>query len=139
MNQLHIDDVIVLSSDIQNVSIVEELIDNQSAVCELSDEIYGKLLLAVVEALNNAIVHGNKNSSEKKVTVHYQLNNEVIIYTISDEGDGFDPNSLPDPTAPENLEKDCGRGIFLMKNLADEVIFSDNGRTVCLKFSLLND
>jgi len=139
MNQLHIDDVVELSSDIQNISLVEKLIDNQSAVCEFSDEVYGKLLLAVVEALNNAIVHGNKNSSEKKVTVHYQINNELITYIISDQGDGFDFNNLPDPTAPENLEKDCGRGIFLMKNLADEVEFSDNGRTVTLKFSLLND
>lgn len=136
MNRFHIDDTIELASDLKNVGTIEKLIDNQSAVCEFNDEIYGKLLLAVVEALNNAIVHGNKQDLSKKVKIHYIIDNEFIEYTISNEGDSFDPDSLPDPTAPENLEKDCGRGIFLMRNLADEVIYTDEGRTVTLKFKL---
>lgn len=136
MNKFLIDDTIEIASEVQNVGIVEKLIDNQSAVCELNEEIYGKLLLAVVEAVNNAIVHGNNEDPSKKVTIHYILNNEYIEYIISNEGDAFDPDSLPDPTAPENIEKDCGRGIFLMKHLSDEVVYSNEGRTVSLKFKL---
>lgn len=136
MNRFHIGDTIEFTSDLSNISVVEKLIDNQSAACELNDEVYGKLLLAVVEALNNAIVHGNKSDVNKKVTVSYTLDNEFIEYTITNEGEGFNPDILPDPTAPENIEKDCGRGIFLMRHLADDVIFSDKGRTVTLKFNL---
>lgn len=136
MNRFHIGDTIEFTSDLSNISVVEKLIDNQSAACELNDEVYGKLLLAVVEALNNAIVHGNKSDINKKVTVSYTLDNEFIEYTITNEGEGFNPDILPDPTAPENIEKDCGRGIFLMRHLADDVIFSDKGRTVTLKFNL---
>lgn len=136
MNRFHIGDTIEFTSDLKNISVVEKLIDNQSAACELNDEVYGKLLLAVVEALNNAIVHGNHSDVNKKVTISYTLDNEFIEYTITNEGDGFNPDTLPDPTAPENIEKDCGRGIFLMRHLADEVIFSDKGRTVTLKFNL---
>ena len=136
MNKFQIDDTIELGSDLQNVSVVEKLIDNQSAVCELSEEIYGKLLLAVVEAVNNAIVHGNNEDPSKIVTIHYIVNNQQIQYIISNQGEPFDPSSLPDPTAPENLEKDCGRGIFLMRHLADSVEYTDEGRTVTLTFNL---
>ena len=93
-------------------------------------------MLSVVECVNNAIVHGNKLSANKKVTVCYHIDNDRIEVVVQDEGDGCDPDSLPDPTAEENLEKDCGRGIFLMKHLADEVTFSDNGRNVRLLFNL---
>lgn len=136
MNKFQIDNTIELASDLQQVSVVEKMIDNQSAVCELNEEIYGKLLLAVVEAVNNAIVHGNNEDPNKKVTIHYIFNNQQIQYIITNEGDPFDPDSLPDPTAPENLEKDCGRGIFLMKHLADNVEYSNQGRTVTLTFNL---
>ena len=101
MNNFHIGDTIEFASDIQNIGVVEKLIDNQSAACELNDEVYGKLLLAVVEALNNAIVHGNKSDHNKKVIVSYVIDNEFIEYTITNEGDGFNPDTLPDPTAPE--------------------------------------
>ncbi len=136
MNNIHIEDTIELTSDLQNVALIEKLIDNQSAVCQFNDEVYGKLLLSVVEALNNAIVHGNNQDINKLVKIHYIVDTNFIEYTLSNEGEGFDPDSLPDPTAPENLEKDCGRGIFLMRNLADEVVFSDGGRTVTIKFNL---
>lgn len=136
MSKIHIDDTIELTSDLQNISTIEKLIDNQSALCSFNDEVYGKLLLAVVEALNNAIVHGNNLDPNKKVIVHYLIDDNIIEYTISNEGDPFDPDSVPDPTAPENLEKDCGRGIFLMRHMADNVEYSNEGRTVKLTFNL---
>lgn len=137
MNSIFIDNTITIDSNIQNVSVIEKLIDNYSTVCEFNDELYGKLLLAVVEAVNNAIVHGNREDESKKVFVHYVFNDKEILFTVTDEGEGFDPNAIPDPTSMENIEKDCGRGIYLMKCLCDEIMFKDGGRTVMMKFSLV--
>ena len=137
MNSIFIDNTITIDSNIQNVSVIEKLIDNYSTVCEFNDKLYGKLLLAVVEAVNNAIVHGNREDESKKVFVHYVFNDKEILFTVTDEGEGFDHNAVPDPTSMENIEKDCGRGIYLMKCLCDEIMFKDGGRTVMMKFSLV--
>ena len=134
MNSIYIDDSIVLKSEISNISIIEKLIDNLSGVCQFSDEIYGKLLLAVVEAVNNAIVHGNNSDPEKNVNVHYIIDNKGITFDIKDDGLGFDYNIIPDPTDEANLEKLSGRGLYLMKHLSDEIEFKDNGSLVEMKF-----
>lgn len=136
MNEIHIDDVLLIKSDIKNIAAIEKLIDNQSTLCNLNEDIYGKLLLAVVEGVNNAIVHGNNSDVSKDVRIHYVIDNNSIVYEISDCGSGFDPDSIPDPTAIENLDKDCGRGIFLMKHLADQIEFSNGGTCVTLKFNI---
>lgn len=134
MNSIYIDDSIVLKSEISNISIIEKLIDNLSGVCQFSDEIYGKLLLAVVEAVNNAIIHGNNSDPEKNVNVHYIIDNKGITFDIKDDGPGFDYNIIPDPTDEANLEKLSGRGLYLMKHLSDEIEFKDNGSLVEMKF-----
>lgn len=134
MNSIYIDDSIVLKSEISNISIIEKLIDNLSGVCQFSDEIYGKLLLAVVEAVNNAIIHGNNSDPEKNVNVHYIIDNKGITFDIKDEGPGFDYNIIPDPTDEANLEKLSGRGLYLMKHLSDKIEFKDNGSLVEMKF-----
>ena len=134
MNSIYIDDSIVLKSEISNISIIEKLIDNLSGVCQFSDEIYGKLLLAVVEAVNNAIIHGNNSDPEKNVNVHYIIDNKGITFDIKDDGRGFDYNIIPDPTDEANLEKLSGRGLYLMKHLSDEIEFKDNGSLVEMKF-----
>lgn len=121
-------------SKIENINLVERLIDEISASCNLSSEIYGNLLVAMVEAVNNAIIHGNKLDESKEVNIWYEIDNHNIVFEIKDQGPGFDFNNLPDPTLPENLEKPHGRGIFLMKHLVDEMQFSDNGARVRLKF-----
>ena len=136
MNKIHIEDDLLIKSDIRNIAAIEKLIDNQSSLCNLNDEIYGKLLLAVVEGVNNAIVHGNKSDISKVVKIHYVIDNDTIVYEIKDAGSGFDPDSVPDPTTVENLDKPCGRGIFLMKHLADQIEFSCGGTCVKLKFNL---
>mgnify|MGYP003442961064 FL=1 len=86
--------------------------------------------------MNNAIVHGNNEDETKKVHIHYVFNDKEILFTVTDEGAGFDPDKVPDPTAIENLEKDCGRGIYLMKCLCDEIMYQDGGRTVMMKFAI---
>lgn len=136
MANIHVENSLTITSDIVNIAEVETLIDNQSAMFKFDDDVYGKLLLAVVEAVNNAIVHGNKSDSSKNVDISYIIETDFVEYIISDHGDGFDPSAIPDPTELENIEKFSGRGLFLMKNLSDEMEFSDNGRTVRLKFLL---
>lgn len=125
---------ITIHSDISNISLVEKLIDELSQQYSFHSDVYGKLLLAVVEGVNNAIVHGNKMVSEKKVTISYEVASNRISFTIRDEGQGFDHTLLPDPTTPENIERTHGRGVFLMKHLADELAFSDKGNEVKLTF-----
>ena len=118
----------------ENIRIIESFIDNAKERFSLSDDIYGNIMIAVTEAVNNAIMHGNQSDKAKNVRIILTLNDNVIKFKISDEGDGFDYNNLPDPTAPENLSKPGGRGIFLMKHLSDEVAFVNDGREVELAF-----
>jgi serine/threonine-protein kinase RsbW len=127
---------IEIPSIIENIRIIESFIDNAKERFELDDDIYGNIMIAVTESVSNAIKHGNKSDKAKSVNLSLTLKDDVIKFIIEDEGKGFDHNTLPDPTAPENLEKTGGRGIFLMKNLADEVTFHHDGRIVELSFYL---
>ena len=136
MDSVNIEETLVLESEMNSISQVEKLIDAQAQMLNIDDEVYGKYMLSVVECVNNAIVHGNKMDKNKKVTMHYHISNTTIEVTVSDEGEGFDPDKLPDPTAEENLERDCGRGIFLMRHLSDELEFANNGRSITMKFNL---
>lgn len=120
----------------ENIRIVESFVDNTKEKYELTDDVYGNIMIAVVESVNNAIVHGNALDKNKNVLLSATLSEEQIQFTIEDQGPGFDQKNLPDPTAPENIEKAGGRGIFLMKHLADEVQFSKEGRCVALTFYL---
>lgn len=118
----------------ENIRMIESFIDNAKERFHLDDDIYGNIMIAVTEAVNNAIKHGNDNNKSKNVFLSLSLDDSLIKFTIKDEGRGFDYQHLPDPTSPENLEKPGGRGIFLMKHLSDEVDFKDEGRTVVLSF-----
>ena len=125
---------IVIPSITENIRIIESFIDNAKEKFNLNDDIYGNIMIAVTESVNNAITHGNKNDRTKNVTLSLSLNNNVINFMIKDEGIGFDFRNLPDPTSPENLDKPSGRGVFLMKHLSDEVNFGNNGSLVELSF-----
>ncbi|MEQ9009358.1 MAG: ATP-binding protein [Ekhidna sp.] len=120
----------------ENIRIVESFIDNAKDQYQLNDDIYGNIMIAVTESVNNAIVHGNKSDSKKNVHLQLALEQSLIKFIIEDEGSGFDYHDLPDPTLPENLSKPGGRGIFLMKNLCDEVSFKNDGRIAELSFYL---
>lgn len=118
----------------ENIRMIESFIDNAKDKFQLNDDIYGNIMIAVTEAVNNAIKHGNRNDKSKNVALSLSLEDSMIRFVIKDHGKGFDYENLPDPTAPENLEKPSGRGIFLMKNLSDEVHFKEDGRVVELNF-----
>ncbi len=122
------------TSDFQNLAKAEEILDAISKHIDLSEEYYGNILLSLSEAINNAIVHGNKMDKSKIVTVIYKIVNDKIEIIVEDEGSGFDPDSIPDPTAPENIEKETGRGIFIIKSLSDEVNFEKNGSRIIMRF-----
>ena len=118
----------------ENIRIIESFIDHAKEKYHLDDDIYGNIMIAVTEAVNNAIKHGNNNNSSKNVSLSLSLAEGLIKFRIEDEGSGFEYENLPDPTSPENIEKPGGRGIFLMKHLADEVAFAERGKVVELSF-----
>lgn len=120
----------------ENIVIAEKLIDDVCNKFSVEEDYYGNILIAVTEAVNNAINHGNKQNPDKKVHMEFINRGDRLAFTVQDEGDGFDHEALPDPTDPENLEKISGRGVFLMNQLADEVEFSENGTKVEMKFKV---
>ncbi|MEO8733187.1 MAG: ATP-binding protein [Flavobacteriales bacterium] len=120
----------------ENIALAEKLIDEACARYKVPESLYGNILIALTEAVNNAIHHGNALDASKKVVLGYEVEEDKIVFTVGDEGPGFDHEHLPDPTDPQNIEKPHGRGVFLMRALSDSVAFSDNGATVELTFSL---
>ena len=123
-------------SEAENIYLVEKLVDNVCEELKIHEDNYGNILIALTEAVNNAIHHGNKLDPNKKTTVVCGQEENQLKFRVEDEGNGFDFDNLDDPTDPANIEKPNGRGIFLMKNLADEVHFEENGRIVELTFEL---
>lgn len=125
---------IQIPSLVENIRMIESFIDNAKDRFHLDEDLYGNIMIAVTEAVNNAIKHGNSSNSQKNVFLSLSLNDNLLKFIVKDEGTGFNYEELPDPTSPENLEKPGGRGIFLMKHLSDEVEFRENGKTVELSF-----
>lgn len=127
---------LTLDSHPKNIAEVEPYISQVVEKFEINQDLYGNMLITLTEAVSNAIIHGNSAKTSKKVIVTTNCSGQKICFTVQDEGSGFDPEKLPDPTAPENILTPGGRGVFLMKQLSDSVTFSDNGRLVTLEFSL---
>lgn len=119
-----------------NVNAVEPLVDNVVNQYRLSPDQKGSILISLTEAITNAMRHGNQYDESKTIEVRHTKLRNRISFSISDEGDGFDYQNLPDPTAPENIMKCGGRGVFLMRQLADEVRFRNNGSTVEMRFNI---
>jgi serine/threonine-protein kinase RsbW len=125
-----------IKSKIENLRKVEKLVDDISAEYNISSDLYGNILIAALEAANNAILHGNKLDENKLVNIIINKDEKKLKIRVDDEGEGFDYKNIPDPTAPENIENINGRGIFLMEKLSDGIEFSRNGATVVLEFNL---
>jgi len=125
-----------IPSKIENLRIVEKAVDEISTEYNLSSELYGNVLIATIEAANNAILHGNKLDEAKNVNIRFKIEEKYLSISVKDQGDGFDYSNIPDPTAPENIEKINGRGVFLMERLSDKMVFSENGSKVEMLFNI---
>lgn len=125
-----------LPSKVENLILVERMVEDVCDIFSIGEEKFGNIIISVTEAVNNAIIHGNKSNPNKNIDITFKSTPSLITFIVKDEGPGFDVTNLPDPTAPDNLEKDSGRGVFLMKKLADKVDFEDGGKTVVLHFNL---
>lgn len=127
---------ISISSKIENLNKIEKMVDEVSEECKLSSEIYGKVLIATIEAVNNSILHGNKLDETKEVKIEFAVIDKRLKICIEDEGPGFDFNNVPDPTLPQNIENIHGRGVFLMDHLCDDINFEKNGARVEMFFNI---
>lgn len=116
--------------DVEN--FVRDLVER----LHIDENLYPNILICLTEAVNNAIVHGNRLDEQKEIMVSCHEREHEIQFMISDEGSGFDPFELPDPTSEERIETEGGRSVFLMKQLTDEIHFLDQGRTVKLMWKI---
>jgi serine/threonine-protein kinase RsbW len=128
-------DSLQIASDFSSLVDVENLVDRVCGNLGVEEDSYGNILIAVTEAVNNAIQHGNEFDTKLFVDVAVGDQPTEFCFNVKDQGKGFDFSNLPDPTAPENIMKENGRGIFLMKSLSDNVEFEDFGSSVSLYFN----
>jgi serine/threonine-protein kinase RsbW len=127
---------IILQSKKTEINKIEKLLFTLNEVYEIEQERFINFNIAVSEAIMNAIVHGNKESDDKRVYVDIFDDGKSIEVVIKDEGRGFDFSSIPDPTKDENLHKDHGRGIYIMKILTDGYECTNNGEGTIVKLVL---
>lgn len=124
-----------LHSNSESIAVLENFVDDLVRDLNIGDDVCANIMTCLNEAITNAIYHGNKENPAKKVYVNLEvINQKRLIFNIADEGDGFDFNNIPDPTDAQNLEKLTGRGVFIMKKLADQCIFNARGNEVELHF-----
>jgi len=115
--------VVVINSRLNDLAVVERFTERVAEETGMSAGEIDNLAIAVTEAVNNAIIHGNRRDESKKVYITFTVSHEEISVVIKDEGNGFDPNALRNPLAPENILKESGRGIFILRTLMDSVEF----------------
>lgn len=126
-----------LPSKPESITLLENLIEQIADKHNVSEDTFANMMTCLNEIAINAIVHGNKLNEKKKVIVNAEVvDSKRVIWTITDEGKGFDYDHLPDPTAEENLENLTGRGVFIVKQLADQCIFNAKGNEVELHFKI---
>ena len=125
-----------IASRAENIILVERMIEDVCDLFNISEDYYGNILVAITEAVNNAIYHGNQANPKKNIDIFFKSFPDHVSFIVKDEGTGFNYDTLPDPTNPENIENPNGRGVFLMRNLADKVSFEDNGSKVVLDFKM---
>ena len=124
-----------IKSKLSNLRIVENTVDEITSEIGISYNSYGKILISLLEAVNNAIIHGNSSSPDKSVDISVSFKKPKLIIKVKDEGAGFSPDKVPDPTKPENIEEANGRGVFIMSKLADEIKYNRKGNCVTMIFN----
>lgn len=127
-----------LKTSIFEIDNLPTYLDKALDGLNISNEKYNNILLAITEAVNNAIIHGNKNDIKKEIGLEFIITDDFIKIVVTDEGEGFDLEKVPDPTLPENLLSEHGRGIFIIKHFVDELKVEKipNGNSIILKINL---
>ena len=129
--------VLELPSDVRQIEHAVEYVMERCAACQT----HGRKLrlnfrVSLTEALSNAMLYGNRKDPDKRVRVEVTVGPVELIARVTDEGHGFDHHHIPDPTSPDNIEKSGGRGLFLMRELMDEVHYNERGNQVTLVLRL---
>jgi serine/threonine-protein kinase RsbW len=117
----------------KNISLMERFIEEICDDNHISDVYFGNIMLAIEEAVKNAIIHGNRQDAGKFVTITFRRKREGLCFTIEDEGSGFNPREIPSPIDSDEVH---GNGIFLMRSLADKVAYNPSGNQVELLFTV---
>jgi len=133
---MHHELMLKIKSTPSQIRFIESYVSNLKRTCNFNQEVYDNILISVTEAVNNAIIHGNEKDENKFVRVNCDQRQQEVIIRISDEGRGFNPHEVADPTLPQNVACCGGRGVFIMKQLSDEIKFLDSGRTVEMHFKI---
>jgi serine/threonine-protein kinase RsbW len=126
---------LILQSTEKQIRRLKPFLEDLRKWFDFDEERFTEIRLALNEAVTNAIIHGNKNDASKKVYISASRNEKGLIISVKDEGEGFNVNNIPDPTEKDNLLKPSGRGIFLIKQQADEVSFTQKA-TITMQFYL---
>lgn len=127
---------ITLDSTFDEVERLEDYVNELQEWADFDDDNYARIMLTLSEAATNAILHGNKENPEKKVIIRSELTDGTLSITVKDEGAGFDPSNIPDPLKEENLLNVGGRGVYLIKEYADDLQFYENGTKLKMLFKL---
>jgi serine/threonine-protein kinase RsbW len=125
---------IKIESSSENLRVVENAIDETTTILGISQDSYGKILVSTMEAVNNAILHGNRSDPKKIVEIVITYKTNELKIKVADEGQGFRPENIPDPTIPENIEALNGRGVYLMSHLSDKIKYNKKGNSVTITF-----
>lgn len=126
-----------LASSLESLNQLESFIEDIRIKYSLQEEVYANVLICLNEACINAIVHGNRFTPELKVYINLEVwDKKRLVFNVSDEGKGFDYQTLEDPTLVENREKEVGRGVYIIRKLADQCIFNDRGNQLELHFKI---
>ena len=125
--------ILELPNDLRQIEHAVECVMQRCTTCQMQGrKLKLNLRVSLTEALSNAMLYGNGKDSRKRVRVEVIVGEHEIKARVTDEGTGFDPGGVPNPTSPDHLEKCGGRGLFLMRELMDEVHFNESGNQVTL-------
>ncbi|MEE4312225.1 MAG: ATP-binding protein [candidate division KSB1 bacterium] len=127
---------LILNSDLEETPEVESYAEKLSKRMGFSEDERDSLAISITEIVNNAIKHGNKNDVKKKVYIDFIVKNDEMIITVQDEGKGFDVDEIADPLAPENLMKESGRGIYIVRTLMDDTRYTLNDKGTLVRIVL---
>jgi serine/threonine-protein kinase RsbW len=128
---------LTLESKPENISAVERFVEEICDYYNINDTYFGNILIALTEAFNNALVHGNQNQADKNIEIVFESKPKGLSFTVKDEGTGYDPDQVPDPLDLEvEPESEKGRGIFLIHSLSDKVDLTDDGSRIEMFFRI---